>query len=165
MCEHPGRSICTRRLRPVRVVHWLPVAVIALLLSACGGTSTPAARHATPERIVALFIAALDAHDKAAARPLLTPTFARYALDQSGSWFNDSLKITRLRTSKPWSESAAARSQGYKYGKVVNARFVIEPLHSGATPKEVSVENFYLMANSTNGPWLIGAEGNSRRPG
>jgi hypothetical protein len=133
----------------VRVARGLPVVAFSLLLAACGGTSKRAAPPITPQQVVAAYFAAGNAHDKARARPLLTPGFAALSFNFHDGWFNSNVNVTHLKTSKPRYD---------RYGADVPVSFIWDHHDGRTTPDKVS--GYYcLIRKKPGGPWIIADEG------
>ena len=137
----------------MRIARWLPVVAISLVLAACGATSAPLVTLPGPKHVVVAYTAARNAKDKAAARPLLTRSFARLTLNDSGKWFDGRVKITDLRISKQFYDAH------FRYGAFVAASFVVADHHAGAMVRRPDAETFYLLRQGPTDPWLIDEEG------
>jgi uncharacterized protein YceK len=135
----------------VRGVRWLPLVAISIMLAGCASAGKRAAPPATPQHVVAAYFAALNAHDKTRARPLVTADFARFSFDDPHScWFDGCVKITHLKTSKPRYD---------RYGADVRVRFIID--QRDQRTKSYGWSGYYcLIRKGPGAPWLIAVEGN-----
>lgn len=133
-------------------IRWIPLIAISVMLVGCASAGKSATPPEPPQRVVAAYFAALNAHDKAQARPLVTPGFANYSFNPRDGWFNSRLKITQLETTRP-------RYTHSRYGSIahVRTRLVVEfPLKQA--PTQISGQ-YCLERKNVGDPWRIEAQG------
>jgi hypothetical protein len=138
----------------VRGIRCLPLVAISIVLAGCASSGKRAAPIAAPQRVVAAYFAAGNAHDKARARPLVTPGFARFSFNPHDGWFNGAVKVTHLETTRP-----RYTHNAYGYEAHVGTSYVFEQLSPGHGSNAVSGE-YCLYRKGPHDAWRIGAEGN-----
>src|SRR5436309_2244020 len=101
-------------------LRWIPIAAISIMLAGCASSGERAAPLTTPQSVVAAYFAALNAHNEASARPLVTSGFAALSFNPHDGWFNDDVKITHLETARP-----RYTHNAYGYEARVRIRYVV----------------------------------------
>jgi hypothetical protein len=132
-------------------------------LSGCGGA---ASNHvalpplsASPQRVVAAYVAAINAHDTATARALLTPAYGRLTADAPDSWFTNVESIKHLRLNKPFEDSNIAQTLHYRYALGMGAQFALNQHKVLSMRNGQTTWGFWVVRNSRSQRWLIGTEG------
>jgi predicted SnoaL-like aldol condensation-catalyzing enzyme len=132
------------------------------LLTGCGGSSAHIALppvSASPQRVAAAYVAAINAHDVTTARALLTPSYRQLTANAPDSWFTNVESITHLRLSKPFEDRNLAHTLHYHYVLDVGADFVLKQRQVMSMPNGQTTWGFSVVRNSPRQRWLIGSEG------
>jgi hypothetical protein len=114
---------------------------------------------ASPQRVVAAYVAALDAHDIPTARALLTPAHARVVEGEGDSWFRNVVSITNLHMNRPYNDAYDARQRHYRFGVSIGVQFVLQQHRAMSMPNGPTVWGYILVRNSRRQRWLIADEG------
>jgi len=136
--------------------------LLVMLTAGCDAGDKRAALppvNASPQRVVAAYIAALNAHDLRTARALLTPAHERDVESEADSWFTNLRSITHLHLHRPATDTIDARSMHYRHGVVVGAEFVLDQHEVESMEDGPNAWSFTLVRNSPGQRWLIGSEG------
>ena len=141
----------------------LPVALAAVaLITGCGSASRHVSgppNNASPQRVVAAYVAAINAHDVAKARHFLTPAHAAQVNSETDSWFTNVRSIKHLDTFRSSPDQSDARRLHYRFGVVVGTRFVLKQYKVESMSNGPNVWTFFLVRNNASQPWRIGDEG------
>jgi hypothetical protein len=133
------------------------------LLAACGSGGEHVRlppKSASPQRVVAAYVAAANAHDFAAALKLVTPARAQILKRTvDGSFSPNFIRITSLHMSKPFSDSYEARLRHYRYAVDVPVSFDLHQHQVVSMPNGAQPWGYILVRNSPSQRWLIADEG------
>ena len=144
-----------------------PAAVVLLpcLLAGCG-SATSDARHvalpaagAPPARVVAAYVAALDAHDVATAKALMTPRFRQLVEHQVDSWFTNTVSIRRLKTGAPYAVPGVGSSVRRRFVRYVPVQFDLEQRRQVSMRNGPTVWGYVLVRDRPPGRWLVDGVG------
>lgn len=137
-------------------------AVVAVATAGCGATSRRVALppvSASPQRVVAAWVAAINAHDTETARALMTPAYAKLSDRAPDSWFTNVESMTHLRVNKPFADVSSAGTLQYRYALDMGAEFVLKQHSVLSMPNGRTTWGFIVVRNNRQQPWRIGEEG------
>lgn len=115
---------------------------------------------ATPEQVVRMYVQALDAHDIARAKTLLTSAHAQEVEGEQDSWFTNVVHISDLRLSEPVPEDGQGTlAQGYSQVIFVPVEFTVTLKAQESMSNGHTVWGYLLARNSDAQRWAIVDEG------
>ncbi|TQS30256.1 DUF4829 domain-containing protein [Microbispora sp. KK1-11] len=146
-----------------RVVVWFVLAALGVvLLAGCQDDEKRAALPASapPQRVVAAYIDAINAHDRQLGRQLSTQRFAEQEEKVVDSLFDDA-KLSDVEIEAPQTESDYESPDGKRYQEAVNVPVSFTLWHGdeSSMPNGPTVWGYILVRAGAGQPWRINDAG------
>ncbi|MEY2469107.1 MAG: hypothetical protein QOF21_1805 [Actinomycetota bacterium] len=130
------------------------VGSVALMVG-CGKDSPKTNRDASPHEVVAAWITALNDHDTAAARKLLSADEARNVESQVDSWLRNVKRIDNVK----FVGDREPSNPTYESFVEVSVTFDLEQIKESSMMNGDTVWGYQLGRHSPDEPWLIVGQG------
>jgi hypothetical protein len=146
-----------------------PAALVLLLLLFVSGSGASAGRDtrqvprppadASPQRVVAAYVAALDAHDLRTARALMTPRFREDVGRQVDSWFSNVVTMRRLRIGRPLRDRHLASARRHRFVLYLGVEFDLQQGRELSMRNGPAVWGYVLVRDRPGARWLVDEDG------
>lgn len=128
----------------------------------CGGGSGPApspAPPASPSAVVRAYVTALNSHDTARARKLMTPEWAGVVSRQVDGWFTNLVRIQALRIGRPRSDRAVGSARHHRFVLYVPVTFNLSQKKQTSMRNGPTTWGYVLVRDQRSARWQIDGDG------